>query len=278
MFDAGCRSESLSPPRADGAVRVAVEVRDGCTRLSDLAQRGAAKCMVPRVPGRVEAVLLNTAGGITGGDRFRWEAAAGPGATLTLATQTAERLYRAEAGPAARGESRLTVAAGARIDWLAQETILFDGCALDRRLDADMAEDATLTVVEPLVLGRAAMGETVRLAHLTDHWRIRRGGRLVYADALRLSGDIAAITARPATWNGHRAGASLVHVAPGAETRLDALRARLADLDGVEGGASAWNGLVALRLLAPDGQCLRAALLALLGVLRADPMPRVWTM
>ena len=276
MFDAGSRSEA-PPCRADGAARIAVTARDGRTRLAGLAQRGSAKCMIPRVPGRIDAVLLNTAGGITGGDRFDWRAEAGPGATLTVATQTAERLYRAEPGAPARVTTRLTLGAGARLDWLAQETILFDGCAVERRLEADIAADATLTVLEPLVLGRAAMGETVRTGHFTDDWRIRRAGRLIYADALRLSGRVAEIAARPACWGANRAAASLLHVAPEAGDRLGPLR-RVMSATGVEGGASAWDGMLACRLLAPDGQRLRAALLALLPVLRPDPLPRVWTM
>lgn len=258
-------------------MRIAVRAADGRTRLADLAQRGSARCLIPRVPGRIEAVLLNTAGGITGGDRFDWEAEAGPGATLTLATQTAERLYRAEPGAPARVATRLTVGDGARLDWLAQETILFEGCAVERRLEAEIAGDATLTVLEPLILGRAAMGEKVRTGHFTDDWRIRRAGRLIYADALRLCGPVAEIAVRPACWGPNRAAASLLHIAPGAEGRLAPLRRAIATA-GIEGGASAWDGILACRLLAPDGRRLRAALLALLPVLRRDPLPRVWTM
>lgn len=275
MFDAGSRSEA--PPRALGAVRVGVAARDGATRLADLAQSGSGKCMIPRLPGRIEAVLLNTAGGITGGDRFDWRAEAGAGATLTLATQTAERLYRAVPGTVGRVTTRLSAEPGARLDWLAQETILFDGCAVERRLEADIAADATLTVVEPLVLGRAAMGETVREGHFTDTWRIRRDGRLVFAEATRLSGPVAEIAARPACWGGNRAAATLLQVGPEAEARLAPLRTAL-EATGIEGGASAWDGLLACRLLAPTGQALRAALLRLLPVLRPGPLPRVWTM
>lgn len=275
MFDAGSRSEAASVPRADGAVRVGVVSRKGRTRLADLAQRGSAKCMLPRVPGRVEGVLLNTAGGVTGGDRFAWRAEAGEGATLTLATQTAERLYRAEPGSTGRIDTTFTLAPGARIDWLAQETILFDGCAVARRLEADMAGDACLRIVEPLVLGRAAMGETVRSAAFTDHWRIRRDGRLVFAEATRLVGPVAEICARAACWGPNRAAATVLEVSPRAEARLAAARAAL---DGVEGGASAWDGLLVCRLLAPTGQALRTALARLIAALRPEPLPRVWTM
>ena len=276
MFDAGSRSEALQP-RARGRVEVAVARRRGASRLARLGAAGSARCLVPRVPGRVEAVLVNTAGGITGGDRFDWRAEAQENAALTVTTQAAERIYRAEAGQIAWVRTRLTLGPGASLAWLPQETILFDRGALERRLEVEMAPDARLTALEPLVLGRAAMGETVRAAHLVDHWRIRRDGRLVYADTLRLSGPVAEITARLATWGGHRAGASLLHVAPDAGDRVDAVRASLADHTAVEGGASAWDGMLAIRLLAPDGHTLRRAILALLPRLGAVP-PRPWTM
>ena len=141
-----------------------------------------------------------------------------------------------------------------------------------------MAASATLTVLEPLILGRTAMGETVNTGHFTDHWRIRRDGRLIYADAVRLTGRVAEIAARPACWGGNnRAAASLLHVAPDAEHKLDPLRRTIRAAE-VEGGASAWDGMLACRLLARDGQRLRRALLELLPVLRDDPLPRVWTM
>jgi urease accessory protein len=267
-------------PRAEGLARIGV-VRGagGRSRIARLGAGGSARCLVPRLPGgRIEAVLINSAGGLAGGDRFVWEAEAGADAALTVTTQAAERVYRSADGAPARVEARLALGPGARLDWLPQETILFDAGALERRLEAEMAEDARLTAVEPLVLGRAAMGETVRRAALADHRRIRRGGRLVFADCLRLEGAAEAVARGPATWGGNRAGAGLLHLAPDAETRLEPVRAALAALPEVEAGASAWDGILAARLLAPGGLALRRAVAAALACLRADPMPRPWTM
>lgn len=288
MLDAGSRSEGAvaappRQPRAQGAAHVAVSAGPEGSRLTGLRQQGSAKCMIPRVPGaepgRPEAVFLNTAGGITGGDRFAWSAAAGPGGALTLSTQTAERIYRAQPGQTGRVETRLTLGAGARLAWLPQETILFDRGALERDLCIEMAADAALIALEPLVLGRAAMGETVAEGLLSDRWEIRRAGRLVYADTLRLHGPVAEIAARPANFGPHRAAASLVYVAPDAEDRLERARAGLPGPgEEAEGGASAWDGMLAMRLLAPSGFALRRAIIRLLAALDAAPLPRVWSL
>lgn len=256
--------------RARGTVRIAAKRRGDATVLDRLFQSGSGKVRVPRGDG-FEAVLLNTAGGVTGGDVFENTVDAAPGTALTMTTQTAERLYRST-GEDARIVNTLTLGAGARLDWLPQETILFDGGRMRRKLAVDMAEDATLLAIEPLVLGRTAMGETVAHGFLADHWRVRRGGALAYADALRLSGDIVALTEAAGALGGARACASLVYIAPDALDRIDAVRAAI----GPDGGASAWNGLIAARLLAHDGAMLRAALIRTVAALRPGPLPRVW--
>ena len=207
--------------RARGRAEVAVSLRGGGIRLDRLYQEGCAKAILPRTHAPVpEVVLVNTAGGVTGGDRIDWRLAVGPGAALTATTQAAERIYRS-AGGAARIETRIELGPGASLDWLPQETILFDAARLERRLEADLAEDASLTALEILVLGRGAMGETVATGLVSDQWRLRRGGRLVHAEALRAEGDLARATAGAATLGGARAIATLVHAAPDAEARLD---------------------------------------------------------
>ncbi|MCL5777934.1 urease accessory protein UreD [Limibaculum sp. FT325] len=265
-------------PRALGAVRVGVragEVAGAAARLADLYQQGSARCLLPAGEPAATAVLINTAGGITGGDRFAWQAHAGSGAGLVLATQTAERAYRAQPGETGRVETRLTLGPGAWLDWLAQETILFDGAALDRRLTVEMAVDARLLVVEPVVLGRAAMGETVAQARFTDRWEIRREGRLIRAEATRLDGPVARIAARPAVLDGMRAFATILYAGPDAEQKLGIARALLPK---DRAAASFLRGTLSIRLAAPDGARLRSALSHFLTGFRAHPLPRVWTM
>ncbi len=264
-------------PRASGAARVAAKARDGASVLDALEERGCCKCRLPRVRrgAALEAVMLNTAGGITGGDRLSYAAEAGPGTWLTVASQTAERAYRVRGPEVGRVETRLRAGPGARLEWLAQETILFDGCALERRTVVDIAGDATLLLVEPRVLGRAAMGETVRAARLRDALDLRRDGRLIWADRLRLDGDAARATSSLATLGGALAFATLVYAATDAESRLSRARDLLGDGDAA---ASAFDGTLVARIVSPNGYDLRQRLAAFLAGFRDLPLPRVWEM
>jgi urease accessory protein len=260
--------------RASGAGRVLVRAEEGRTRIKELFQEGCAQIRFPRdaAAAGLEAVLINTAGGLTGGDRMDWRLEAGAGARLVISTPACEKVYRAAAGAAQVGVS-LVAGPKSSLAWLPQETIVFDRAALSRRIDAEVAADASLLVVESVVLGREAMGETVRLASLHDRWRVRRAGRLVFADDLRLSGEIQQIAASAAVLAGARAFASLLLVAPDAETRLGPLRAAL----GRHGGASAFDGKLFARIAAPDGLALRRTLIVALAAMRdGQPIPRVW--
>jgi urease accessory protein len=265
-----------NPPlqRAAGAGRIAVRAEAPVTRLARLYQDGCAKIRLPtdHAARGLEAVLINTSGGLTGGDRMSWRVDAEPGAALTLTTQACEKVYRARDGRAEVTVS-LNAAAGARIDWLPRETILFDGAALSRTLEADLAPDARLLAVEAVVLGRTAMGETVRRGALRDRWRIRREGRLVFADDLRFEGPISALAALAPTLAGGKAFASLLLVADNAARFLTPLRQAI----GAAGGASAFDGKLFARIVAADGLALRRVLLPAIASLRdGEPAPRVW--
>jgi urease accessory protein len=247
-----------------------VDARDGRTVLRRLYQDGCAKIRLPRdpdVPG-LEVVLLNISGGLTGGDRMGWQAEVGDGGYLTLTTQACEKTYRSIEGDA-EVDVQLEVGPRGRLDWLPQETILFDRARLARRFSVEMAADATLLAVEAVILGRLAMGEEVVSAHLRDRWRVRRAGKLVYADDLRLDDAYAGLPLLA----GAKAYASLLFVAPAAERLIDPLRHAL----GNHGGASAFDGKIVARVLAPDGYALRQALIPAIAALRGGaPPPRVW--
>ena len=263
-------------PRAIGQALVSARLRGNQSVLADLRQSGSAKILFPRLPtSDLHAVLLNTAGGITGGDRFEYSASTEANAVLTITTQACERGYRAQPGSVGTLHSKLTLAPGSTLHWLPQETILFDGAALDRQLSVDMAADATLLAVEPIIFGRSAMGETLHDLRLIDQWRVRRDGVLVYADALRIKGDHDAIARRPGTLNGAGAMASLLLIAPDAGNRLEPLRAKLPR----EAGASLIRpGVLSARILASDGMALRSTLVPILEYLRGAPLPQVWKM
>jgi urease accessory protein len=165
---------------------------------------------------------------------------------------------------------------GAAAEWLPQETILFDRCALNRVLTVDLAEESWFLGVESLVFGRAAMGELVQRGEISDTIRVRRGGRLVLHDAIRLSGAVDATLARPAVARGANAVATILHIAPNAPARLEEIRESLANTP-AECGASAWDGMLVARILAESSAALRTAVIAGLEILRdGRPLPRVW--
>jgi urease accessory protein len=275
---------SIAPQRAFGRLRVGFERRGAITALAVLRQEGCLKARHPRTePGAIaETVLLNTSGGITGGDDLALAITAGAGTRLVVTTQAAERFYRATPhSPPATIRTDLAAGDDAALDWLPQETILFDACRADRTLSVDLAPSARFVGVESLLFGRQASGEAVQRAWLTDRIRIRQGGRLILHDATRTHGDLAALMARAGTFADARAMATLVAVTPEAEAMVPRLRAALGDGrlpdDRLEGGVSAWNGLVLARLLASDGAKLRQAVMVALGILRGDAaLPRVW--
>ncbi|MGQ0485215.1 MAG: urease accessory protein UreD [Hyphomicrobiales bacterium] len=236
--------------------------------LSRLREAGAAKVRFPE--GTQEAVLINTGGGLAGGDEFSFDIAAGAGARLTVTTQAAERVYRT-LGPPAVITTTLEAGPGAFLAWLPQETILFDGASLSRNLAAGIAADAALLAVEAVIFGRKEMGEVIRSVALRDRWRIRRGGRLVFADDIAIEG---ALPRSAATLGGAGAMATLLYVAADAEARLDRLRGAIAG-----GGASAWDGKLVARMLAADGFALRKALIPVLGALAGEAaLPKVWSL
>ena len=273
--------DALRRQRSVGHVALAVaRMPGGATRTTDLAESGPLRLRLPRPePGPMEAVLLNSAGGIACGDRFTVEARLGEGADLVLTTTAAEKIYRSD-GPVTRLDVDLTLKSEAALAWLPQETILFDGARLARSFCAEIAPDARLTLFEALVFGRAAKGEVMRDGALTDSWRLRRAGRLTYADTFRLEADISTMLAKRAVAGGARAMATLLHLAPDAESRLDQARdliqaAGCAALS-VEAGASAWNGMLSLRLLGAEIGPLRLAAARILEGFRGRPLPRVW--
>lgn len=245
-------------------------------RLGQLRQIGSAKAQLPRISGGPEVVFLNTSGGLTSGDRLDYAVTLRDAARLTATTQTAERAYRANAGPAHVRVAH-DLGAGCWLDWLPQETILFDRSDLDRETHIRLAPDAGCLLLESVVLGRAAMGEEVRALALRDHRRITRGGVPVFLEPMVLGTGTLTHPGQSALLGGARAFATLVLCAQGAEDALGPVRAALGD--DIQGAASAYDGKLVIRLLAADGWPLRRQILRLLHVLRRGaPPPRVWQM
>lgn len=263
--------------RAAGGVRLRFGQAGARTRRLELAESGGYRARFPdRADGFCEAVLINTGGGMTGGDAMRLDVAVDAGADVILTTQAAEKIYRSQ-GPSTAIDVRLRIAPGARLDWLPQETILFDGARLARTLDVDLAPDATLVASEAVVFGRSAMGETVGRGALRDRWRIRRGGRLVFAEDVRLEGAVSTLLGRPALGGGARALATIVAALPDAQALCEVVRERLGECAEVEGGAGVIDGLLVVRLLATEATTLRRAHVMLLGIVARRALPRTWS-
>lgn len=260
-----------SVPRAQGALHLVAKRRAAASVIADLRTEGSLKALFPRVRGEpLQAVFLNTAGGLTGGDEMRMDVTAQTGAHVVLSSQAAERVYRAQPGQTAQMSVNLRVGAGGRIDWMPQETIMFDAARLERRMTVDLAPDATVMLVEPLIFGRAAMGEVVHDLHFVDHWRVRRDGVLVFADAVRFAGDADAHLARNAIAGGAGALASVLLAGP------QAAQFAQMDLPDNIGVSLIADDVLLVRMTAVDGFALRRDLVPIVEALTAAPIPRVW--
>jgi urease accessory protein len=260
--------------RAQGAVKFDVHHLDGLTRRRDLHESGSLRVRFPSAEDEgLSAVLVNTAGGIAGGDRLAIDIATGDAARLTVTTAAAEKIYRTD-GPFAQLHIALKAEGRSHLSWLPQETILFDRARIRRQFDIELSEQASLLLCEIVVFGRLAMGERMRNGEFFDRWRLWRGGRLVFAENVRLDGDIGAKLARTAVAKGGAAvGTALI--VPGDEALAERIR-QLSQNFASEVGVSAWNGFAMARFCAQDASRLRADMMTVLGRASGSALPRLW--
>jgi urease accessory protein len=259
--------------RATGRIALSVAANGGKTRRERVREDGSLRVRFPNATSEaLEAVIVNSAGGMTGGDRFGVDIALGEGANLVAGTAAAEKIYRST-GADTEMAVTLRVGVGAALAWLPQETILFDRARMSRRIDIDLAEEASLVMAEAVVFGRTAMGEAVEQGFFADRWRVRRKEKLVFAENVRLDGAVMQKMTQPAVANGGIAIATVL-IAPADETKIEAVRA-LSDRFNGEAAISAWNGIAVARLCARDGAALRHNLIAILAALGVN-VPRLW--
>jgi urease accessory protein len=271
---ADSRAAVLRGNRAAGRIALTARVVHGKTQRTRVYEDGPLRMRFPRTPtGHLEAVIVNTAGGVAGGDRLDIGVTLAAEADLVVTTAAAEKVYRSDLDES-QIAVHLTVDSGASLSWLPQETILFDRAWLSRSTEIDVSGGASLLWAESVVFGRSAMGETVQAGRLVDRLRVRRDGKLQFADTLRLEGEIAGKMAQPAIAAGAIALATVL-VLPAGEGEARALRDMRTRLRG-EFGVSSWNGFAVVRLCAKDGAALRHDLIALLSALSARPLPRLW--
>lgn len=254
--------------RSAGAITLEIGTGGAMRRRRE---EGCAKLRIPdRLTGQSpEAIIINTSGGLAGGDRF--EVDVRTESDFCLTTQAAEKIYRS-LGSETRVATRLRAKGKAQLLWLPQEAILFDGARLKRSFNAELDRNATLLAVETVVLGRKAMKEQLTDFSFHDRWRIRRDGKLIFADDLRFD----AMRVRgAAALGGCEAFATIVFVGSGTELFLDPLR----EIIGTGGGVSAWDGKLIARLVGVDGFDLRKTLIPALMLLSGKALlPKVWTL
>ncbi|MBI3700996.1 MAG: urease accessory protein UreD [Afipia sp.] len=267
-------ADTFAGNRARGAVAFDVHQQDGVTRRRELHESGSLRVRFPSPEQKgLSAVFVNTAGGVAGGDIFDISIAAGEGASLTVTTAAAEKIYRSH-GPDSQINVTLRCEADSHIAWLPQETILFDQVRIVRKFDIDLAETASLLLSEIVVFGRTAMNETVARGSFTDRWRLRRGGKLIFADTVKLDGDFAGKLASRAIANGSVAiGTALI--VPGDELLVEKIREAASGF-GTEMGVSAWNGLALVRFCGGDAARLRADMITTLACISPAGLPRLW--
>lgn len=260
--------------RASGECRVVFAVRDGATRLTDLYQRDPCRVLFPdSEPGEPpQAVLVTTSGGVTDGDTLKMAIEVSPGATAVAATQAAEKIYRAvRSTEHCAMEIAVAVGAGATLDWLPQETIVFEGARLKRRTAADVGAGGSLLACEMVVLGRAASGERFTGGLLLDAWSVKRAGKLAWTDTLRVVGE----TPLGAGFGAANALATVIGVWDEPQARFEQMRGLLETADRVRAGVTLVNGIVIARLLG-EATAVRSATTRFLTDFRGQRLPRVW--
>jgi len=270
--------------RANGALTLRfVAGETDATRLADLYQSDPCRALLPSPdPGEaITAVLITTAGGLTGGDRLKLSVTVDEGATALCTPQAAEKIYRSPDDSAAGIDLSLDVAARAALEWLPQEMILFDGARLNRRIAVSVTADSRLLAGDITVFGRVARGERFSTGSLFDRWQVRRERRLLWTDATRLDGNTTAALDHPAGFAGAVAQALILYQGPDASGARDRLRALPDHEPDSQWGATVIDGLLLIRLLDADAGRLRRQFARLWSALRPGlglrpTMPRLW--
>lgn len=267
------KMEKATLQRARGAIDLVIV----SGKLKRFYQSGSAKIFIPKTYAKTtEAVLVNTAGGLTGGDIFDAKLRADGDTHLTVSTQTAERVYCALGPQAAKITIDMELCGKASLHWLPQETILFDGAGFSRHLKVEMDDAASFLASEMMVFGRTAMHETVRQGNISDQWRISRDGRLIHAEALRLDGHIDEKLLQPASADGGVCVATTLYVSRDAEAKADAVRSFFKNHDDVRTAVSAWDGKLVIRSVCGNTARLKKLMAQFIEQFRNIANPRVW--
>jgi urease accessory protein len=283
---AAVASPTITSPRLTihGGAEIRFEQRDGATRLARLYHHDPLRVLFPNPRSGDVALgtLVTTSGGLVGGDRLDIALSVGPNAAAMVTTQAAEKVYRSN-GPDVRVTTALTVGDGAWMEWLPQETILFAGARLRRATSLDVTGGGRAMAGELLVFGRTAHGERFTRGLARDAWEVRRDGRLIWADALHLDGDITEILDHPGCFAGASACGTILYAAPDAARHLNTARALLeAVAPGVRAAATCFDSLLVIRWIGGPAHHLRQAYARFWSAFRSHAaglparLPRLW--
>jgi len=262
-----------------GVAEIGFALKGGATRLNHLYERNPLRVLFPGgdLP---TAAIVTTSGGLVAGDRIDVRVSIEPGAAAHVTGSAAEKIYRST-GATTVIDQRLDVGDGARLEVLPPETILFDRARLRRATAVELGGEARFLGGGIIVFGRRARGEVFTHGLLRDVWEVRRGGRLVWGDALHVEGDVASVMEDPACFDGAAACATLILAAPEAAGLGEAAR-EVQGRSGVRAGVTFVNGLLVARWLGADAMVLRRAYADLACHLRAAAMglpprlPALW--
>jgi len=269
------RLPSLSSIRVAGGTRIEIIKQAGHNVVASVSERDGYKVRFPRFRDTPEGIFINTGGGVVSGDTVQHNISVAADASAVFSTQSAERIYRARGQETTRLKIELSLSERSELSWLPQETILFNNVRLRRTIKADMPISAKLLLSEICVFGRSAMGETVTNGSYHDRWRIKRDSRLLFADDIRLEGQVSETLAQRAVAQGATATATILYVANDAADKLPATRAILSELD-FEAAASSWNGFLLVRAFASSTERIRAMIATISPMLSGRALPRVW--
>jgi urease accessory protein len=263
----------MLPPLTHGCIFARFEAKGGLTKISDLYESGGLRLKFPRAA-ECEAVLMNTAGGVVGGDILDISLKLGAAAKLVFTTASAERIYRT-ADKAAEININLELDATSYLEWLPQENILYSGAALRRKLNVALEPSSRLMLCETMVFGRTAMGENVTSGFLNDQWRIRLAGKVHFCESLKLDGNIHNALSQKARGSSAKAMTNFLYIAPDAETRyqraLEYFNSSLCEV-----GVSAFRGMLVVRGLSPDAAQLKECFSGFIENFRDHRLPRLF--
>ena len=268
--------------RAEGSCRIVLGGPKKSTRVMDVYQKSPIRVLFPKAFGTVrEAVLVNTAGGVAGGDRLEVSVTATDDASVAVTTQTAEKIYRA-INTSANIITTLKVCDDAKLAWLPQETIVFNQARVCRRTEIEVSSGSELLALEWLVLGRAAHGERMLAGSIRDTWLVKKDGRLVWGDTLRLTDDVFSHLSRKALLSESTALATLLYFGHDLEHHLQLIRDLSPSFD-CQCGATLVGGLMVARFAAKSSFELKAALRTVLQELGKEiahgpfRVPKMWS-